>query len=83
MLCFERRAITREAVLFRPQLTRSLPSSLFHLSLAFLFSADEYAGRKEFEGDIGIELSSLNGRDSGNESEKSWLTVMGWDFLDH
>ena len=76
MLCIERRAICREAVLFRPQLTSSLSSSLFHLSLAFLFSADEYVRCKEVGVDPGIELSSINGRDSGNESEKSWLTII-------
>ena len=85
MLCIECRAISREAVLFRPQLTTSFSSSLFHLSLAIL--ANEYVRCKEVGFDPGIELSSVNGRDSGNpagnESEKSWLTEMGWDFLDY
>ena len=73
--------ISREAVLFRLQLTRSFSSSLLHVPLAFLCSADEYVRRKEVGVDPGIELSSLNGRDSCKESEKSWLTEMGWDFL--
>ena len=33
-----------------------------------MFSADEDARREEDEVDAGIELSSLNWRDSGNES---------------
>ena len=48
--------------------TKSFSSSLLHLSWAFLFSADEDARREEDEVDAGIELSSLNWRDSGNES---------------
>ena len=48
--------------------TKSFSSSLLHLSWAFLFSADEDARREEDGVDAGIELSSLNWRDSGNES---------------
>ena len=48
--------------------TKSFSSSLLHLSRAFLFSADEDARREEDGVDVGIELSSLNWRDSGNES---------------
>ena len=50
--------------------------------LSLLSSSDEYVRGKEVGVDPGIELSSMNGRDSGNESEKSWLTEMGWNFLD-
>ena len=60
--------------------TRSFSSSLLYLSWAFLFLADKYVRRKKV--DPGIELSSLNGRDSVT-SQKSWLTEMRWDFLDH
>ena len=48
--------------------TKSFSSSFLHLSWAFLFSADENARREEDGVDAGIELSSLNWRDSGNES---------------
>ena len=47
--------------------TKSFSSSLLHLSWAFLFSADEDAWREDGV-DAGIELSSVNWRDSGNES---------------
>ena len=50
--------------------TKSFSSSLLHLPLAFLFSADEDALREEDGVDAGIELSS-------------WSKEMGWDFLDH
>ena len=46
----------------------SFSSSLLHLSWAFLFSADEDARGEEDGVDAGIELFSLNWRDSGNES---------------
>ena len=46
-----------------------------------MFSADEDARREEDEVDAGIELSSLNWRDSGT-SQYSWSKEMGWDFLD-
>ena len=48
--------------------TKRFSSSLLHLSSAFLFSADEDARREEDGVDAGVELSSLNWRDSGNES---------------
>ena len=48
--------------------TNSSSSSLPNLSWAFLFSADEDLRREEVEVDAGIELSSLNWGDSGNES---------------
>ena len=48
--------------------TKSFSSFLLPLSWAFLFSADEDARREEDEVDAGIEQSSLNWRDSGNES---------------
>ena len=54
-------------MLFSPQFSE-LKASLLHLSWAFLFSADEDARREEDGVDAGIELSSLNWRDSGNES---------------
>ena len=46
-----------------------------------MFSTDEDARREEDGADAGIELSSLNWRDSGKESVL--VVGMGWDFLDH
>ena len=46
-----------------------------------MFSTDEDAQREEDGVDAGFELSSLNWRDSGNES--ALVVGMGLDFLDH
>ena len=49
-------------------IVHGFPKALLHLSWAFLFSADEDAWREEDGVDAGIGLSSVNWRDSGNES---------------
>ena len=46
-----------------------------------MFSTDEDAQREEDGVDAGFELSSLNWRDSGDES--ALVVGMGLDFLDH